>query len=157
MKLIARMLVAMLLVLSARAASVQGDITLPYSIMDTNRTARTRECGDVVKAIWDCRVSQCYGWETVFARVTLHNTGPKPRWGQCSVAFYDKDKNLVGTATQTFIARRGFKPGSRRLGVERMILLPKDRYRDIVFYQVVVNETDIPPSKQKQPILLEDP
>jgi hypothetical protein len=155
--LLAQVLAWILLALSVHAAAVQGDITLPYSIMDNNRTAPTRECGDVVKAVWNCRVSQCYGWQTLFARVTLHNTGAKPMWGQCSVAFYDKDRILVGTATQTFIARRGFKPGSRSVGKERIIVLPKDRYRDIVFYQVVVNETDVPPSKQKEPILLEDP
>jgi hypothetical protein len=157
MKLIPQVLAVMLLAPPARAASVPGDVTLPYSIMDTNRTAQTTECGDLIKAIWNCRVSQFYGWEAVFARVMLHNTGSKPMWGQCSVAFYDKDKILVGTATQTFIARRGFKPGSRRLGVERIIVVPKDRYRDIVSYQVVINETDAPPSKQKGPILLEDP
>jgi hypothetical protein len=157
MKLIPYVLVSLLLALSAQAASVQGDITLPYSVMDTNKTVQTRECGDSVKAIWNCRVGEFYGWETVFARLTITNTGAKLMWGQCSVAFYDQDKNLVGTATQTFTARRGFKPGSRRLGFVRTIVLPKDRHRDIVSYQVVINETATPPSKQKEPMLLEDP
>jgi hypothetical protein len=156
MKSILQGLALTLLALSAQAASVQGEIKLPYSVMDTNKTVKTRECGDAVKASWSCRVGQFYGWETVFARVTLSNVGSKPKWGQCSVAFYDQDKNLVGTATQTFIARRGLKPRARKLGVWR-IVLPKDRYQDIVSYQVVINETSTPPSKQKEPILLEDP
>ena len=150
-------LASMVLALSAQAASIEGDITLPYSVMDTNKTVQTGECGDAVKATWSCRVGEFYGWETIFARVTITNTGSKLMWGQCSVAFYDQDKKLVGTATQTFTARRGFKPGSRRLGFVRTIVLPKNRYRDIVSYQVVVNETDAPPSKQKGPLLLEDP
>jgi hypothetical protein len=65
MKMLAQVLVAMLLVLSARAATVRGDITLPYSIIDTNETVPTKECGDAVKASWNCRVVEFYGWETI--------------------------------------------------------------------------------------------
>jgi hypothetical protein len=97
MKIIAQMLVVMLLVHSAQAASVQGDITLPYSIMDTNKTVQTNEFGDAVKASWSCRVGEFYGWETIFAQVIMTNAGSKSMWGQCSVAFYDQDKNLVGS------------------------------------------------------------
>jgi hypothetical protein len=156
MKWICQIFALVLLELSAQAASVQGDITLPYSVMDTNKTIQTKECGAAVKAIWNCRIGQFYGWETVFAHVTITNIGSKPMWGQCSVAFYDQDKNLVGAATQTFIARRGLKPRARKLGVWR-IVLPRDKYRDIVSYQAVINETASPPLKQKEPILLEDP
>src|SRR5664279_5990203 len=129
MKVIPYVLASVVLALSAQAASIEGEITLPYSVMDTNKTVQTKECGYAVKAIWNCRVGEFYGWETIFARVTITNTGTKPMWGQCSVAFYDQDKKLVGTATQTFTARRGFKPGSRKLGFVRTIVLPKDRYR----------------------------
>jgi hypothetical protein len=156
MKWISQLSALMLFVLSVYGASVQGDITLPYSALDTNKTVQTKECGDAVKAAWNYRVGTFYGWETIFAKVSLTNTGSKPMWGQCSIAFYDQDKNLVGTATQTFIARRGFKPRARKAGTWR-IVLPKDRYRDIVSYQIVINETAAPPSKQKEPILLEDP
>jgi hypothetical protein len=156
MKLIVQVWALMLLALSVQAASVQGDITLPYSVMDTNKTVQTRECGDAMKASWSCRVGEFYGWETVFARVTITNTGSKPMWGQCSIAFYDQDKNLVGTATQTFIARRGLKPRALKAGMWR-IVLPKDRYKDIVSYKALVSETDTAPSKHKEPILLEDP
>ena len=156
MKVIPYVLASMVLALSAQAASIEGDITLPYSVMDTNRTVQAKECGDAVKATWNCRVGEFYGWETIFVRVTITNTGSKLMWGQCSVAFYDQDKKLVGTATQTFIARRGLKPRARKAGTWR-IVLPKDRYKDIVSYQIGINETATPPLKQKEPILLEDP
>ena len=77
-------------------------------------------------------------------------------WGQCSVAFYDQDRNLIGAATQTFIARRGLKPRAHKLGMCRIILL-KDKYRDVVSYQAVVSETASPSLKKKEAILLEDP
>jgi hypothetical protein len=156
MKIIAQVVVLMRLAFSGYAASIQGDITLPYSITDTNITIQTKEFGDAVKASWRCRVGDFYGWETIFAHVTITNTGSKRMWGQCSVAFYDQDKNLVGTATQTFIARRGLRPRTRKLGVCR-IILPKDRYREVVSYQAVVTEIASPPQKKKEAILLEDP
>ena len=156
MKIIAELLVVMLLTLCAQAASVQGDINLPYSIFDTNETVQTKACGDAAKATWTCRVGEFYGWETIFAHVTITNTGSKPMWGQCSLAFHDQDKNLIGAATQTFIARRGLKPRAQKAGTWR-IILPKDRYKDISSYQVVINETTSPPSKNKEAILLEDP
>jgi hypothetical protein len=156
MKLIPRLMALMLPVLSSQAASVRGDIALPFSLTDTNRTAQTRECGDGVEAVWSCRVGEFYGWEAVFAHVTLTNAGSKPMWGECSLAFYDLDRNLVGTARQTFIARRGLKPRTGKAGVLR-IVLPKDRYKDIASYEVVISETATAPLKRKETILLEDP
>jgi hypothetical protein len=120
MKIIAELLVVMLLALCAQAASVQGDITIPYIVIDTNKTVQTKDCGDDVKASWKCRLGESYGWETIFAHVTITNTGSKPMWGQCSVAFYDQDKNLVGTATQNFIARRGLNPEHGSWGCARL-------------------------------------
>ena len=77
-------------------------------------------------------------------------------WVQCSIAFYDTNKNLVGTAAQAFLPRRGLKPRQHKLGTCR-IVLPRDKYRDIVSYQAAISEIASPPSKQKEPILLEDP
>ena len=156
MKKIAQMLVVMLVALSTHAASVQGDIILPFSVLDTNKTVQTKEVGDDVKATWTCRVGEFHGWQTIFAQVNMINKGSKPMWGQCSLAFYDSDKNLIGTTTQNFIARRGLKPGAKKAGMWR-IILPKDRYKDVVSYQVVVNETTSPPSRNKETTLLEDP
>jgi hypothetical protein len=112
MKLCFHVVVFTLLALSTQAATVQGDI--PLSILDTNETVQTKQCGDGAKAIWSCRVGEFYGWETIFAHGHITNTGSKRMWGQCSLAFYDSDKSLVGTVMQAFIARRGLKPGARK-------------------------------------------
>jgi hypothetical protein len=157
MKLMFYVLASMLLTLSARAASIEGVMTLPYGLSDTNGTALTGQFGDAVKATWSCRVGEFYGWETVFARVTITNTGSQPMWGQCCMAFYDKDKKLVGTVAQPFIARRGLKSRASRTFNPCRLILPKDRYRDIVSYQAVIHETITPPLKKKESILLEDP
>jgi hypothetical protein len=142
---------------TSEAASIEGEITLPFSLADANGTALTKQSGDQVKASWSCRVSQFYGWETIFAQLTVTNTGSKTRWGQCCLAFYDKDKKLVGTAAQTFTSRRGLKPRTaRKLNVCR-IILPRDKYKDIVSYEAVIHEMDTPPAKNKESILLEDP
>lgn len=140
-----------------QAASVRGDITLPYSLSKTNTIALTDECGETVKTTWSCRVSEYYGWETIFAQVTVNNIGSKPMWVQSGLAFYDKDRNLIATTTQSFLSRSGLKRRtSKTLSPCRMVL-PKDRYKDIVSYEVVVNELSTPPSKKKETILLEDP
>ena len=149
-------LAMMLLAASSRADSVQGQITLPRSVLDTNVTVQTAQVGEAVKAKWSCRVGEFYGWDTIYAQVAMTNTASQPMWGQCSIAFYDANKNLVGAATQVFLTRHGFRPRQHKLGLWR-ILLPRDKYRDITSYQVVINEIDSPPSKQKEPILLEDP
>lgn len=157
MKVILGALAAMLLALSLRAASAAGDITLPFSLTDTNRTVSTRPFGDVVKATWSCRAGEFYGWETVFAQVTVTNTGSKPMWGECCLAFYDMNKNLVGTAAQMFTTRRGLRPRTSRTLSLCRIILPRDKYKEIVSCRAVLQETDTPPLKGKNSILLEEP
>ena len=113
---------------SLQAGPVAGDIMLPFGLTDTNRTIPTKEFGDVVRATWNCRAGEFFGWDTVFAQVTVTNTGSKPMWGECCIAFYDMDKKLVGTAARLFTTRRGLRPGvSRTLPVCR-IILPRDKY-----------------------------
>lgn len=147
----------LLLAPPAQAASVEGEIALPYSISNTAGAAEIKRFGKVVKASCSCRVAEFFGWEAVFAQLTVTNTGSKPMWGQYCLAFYDKDRRLVGTVAQSFIVRSGLKPGkSRTLGPCR-IILPRDKYKEIVSYQATICETDKPPTKQKDSILLEDP
>jgi hypothetical protein len=157
MKFIAAVLGAMLASISAQAASVEGDITLPFTLSKTAASAVIKPFGDAVKATYSCYAGEFCGWETVFAQLSVTNTGSKPMWGQCCVGFYDRDRKLVGTVTQRFVARRGLLPGkSRTLPLCRTVLA-KDKYRDIVSYQAVVYATDKPPLKTKDSILLEDP
>jgi hypothetical protein len=157
MKLIPYVLASMVLALSAQAASIEGEITLAYSLSNTSGIALLKEFGDVVKATCGCRVGEFFGWESVISQITVTNTGSKPMWGQCCVAFYDKDRKLVGAAAQGFTTRRGLKPRTARALGPCRIILPKDKYKDIVSYQAVINEMDTPPLKTKDSILLENP
>ena len=70
-----------------------------------------QEFGDVVKATCAWRTGDFFGKETVFAGVSLKNTGSKPMYCQYYVAFYDKDKKLVGATGQS--AGSGLKPGQQ--------------------------------------------
>jgi len=157
MKLIRFLLASMLAIFSAQAASIEGDVTLPYTKPKTRGTPFTVEFGSVVKAACAWQVGEYFGWETVFAAATVKNTGAKPVWVQYCVAFFDKDKNLVAAADRALTDREGLKPGkSKRLPLCR-IILPRDRYKDIVSYQATLYETDTPPLPKRDSILLEDP
>ena len=139
------------------AASTSGEITLPYSLSDTNQNAATKVCGDVAKVSWKCRAGESAGWDTLFVQATVTNSGVKPMWGQASIAFFDKDNQLVTAAAQAFVARRGLKAKSARTTGTSRLYLTKGRYQDIVSYRVVIQELDRPPQATKGTILLEDP
>ncbi|MCX6904223.1 MAG: hypothetical protein NTW03_12255 [Verrucomicrobia bacterium] len=47
---------------SAHAASVEGEIALPYSISNTAGAAVIKRFGNVVKASCSCRVAEFFGW-----------------------------------------------------------------------------------------------
>lgn len=143
--------------LAVRAESIQGTIEVPYSPLSTNRFALTKASGTEVKATWSCRAGEFYGWEALFAQLTLTNTGSRPMWGQCCLVFYDRDKRVVGSVAQAFTSRRGLKPRSARSLNPGRIILPQDRYKDIVAYEAVIFETGAPSAKKKDSILLEDP
>ena len=157
MKLMRLLLALMLAGFSARAASIEGDVTLPYIKPKSRGASFTVDFGTTVKAACAWRVGEYYGWETLLASATVKNAGDKSLWVQCCVAFYDKDRKLVATAAQALTDRDGLKPGKpRRLPLCR-IILPRDKYKDIVFYQATLYETDTPPLPKKGSILLEDP
>lgn len=143
--------------LTARAESVQAEIEVPYSPLSTNRVALTKACGGTVKATWSCRAGDFYGWDALFAQLTVTNTGSRPMWGQCCLVFYDRNKRVIGSAAQAFTSRRGLKPRSARTLNSCHIILPQDSYKDIVTYEAVIYETGAAPAKKRESILLEDP
>ena len=141
-----------------RAASTEGEITLAYSLAGSSNAAVIKEFGELVKASCSCRVSEFYGWEGIACQFKVKNTGSKPLWGQCCIAFYDKDRHLVGASAQSFTGRRGLRPGASRTLPLRQILLPeKGRYKEVLSYQATINQTETPPAKTKDSMLLEDP
>src|SRR5258708_4396164 len=90
--------------------AIQGDIKLIYSESMFNENAFKKEFGTVVKATTDWYAGDFFGKETVFAGVTVKNTGTKPMFFHYYVAFFDKDKNLVGASGQGSFGDDGLKP-----------------------------------------------
>src|ERR1035437_7081043 len=100
MKFITQTLLIMLFAVSLRAASIEGTIQLKYEKSSFADDVFKKEFGDVVKATCNWRAGDFIGKETVFAGVTVKNTGDKPMFFDYYVAFYDKDKKLVGATGQ---------------------------------------------------------
>jgi hypothetical protein len=148
MKLISYVMASMVLAVSAQAASIEGDIKLNYSKSMFSEDVFKKEFGDVVKATCKWYVGEFFGKQTVFAGITVKNTGAKPMFFHSYVAFFDKDKKLVGATGQGSFGDDGLKPGEKTQMGSCMIYLPKDKYKEIVSYQAVIYETDIAPKKK---------
>jgi hypothetical protein len=147
MKFIPHTLLILLAAVSLQAASIEGNIQLKYTDSNFDDGVFKKEFGDVVKATCAWRAGDFFGSETVFASVTVKNTGSKPMYFHYYVAFYDKDRRLVGATGQGSFGKDGLKPGEEEQEGSCLIALPKDRYKDIVSYQAVIYETDQAPKK----------
>jgi hypothetical protein len=150
MKLIPQTLLTVLFAASLQAASIEGNIQLKYSDSMFSDDTFKKQFGDVVKATCDWRAGEFFGKETVVAGITVKNTGTKPMFFQYYVAFYDKDKKLVGASGQGSFGDDGLKPGEETQMGSCLIHLPKDRYKDIVSYQAIIYETDRAPEKKRK-------
>jgi hypothetical protein len=148
MKLIPYLVASVMLALSVHAASIEGDITLKYSDSMFAKDSFKKEFGDAVKATCDWRVGEFFGKETVFAGITVKNTGSKPMFFHYYVAFFDKNKKLVGASGQGSFGDDGLKPGGETQMGSCLIHLPKGKYKEIVSYQAVIYETDTAPRKK---------
>jgi hypothetical protein len=146
MKLMALLVVA--LAISARADSIRGEIKLNYSESGFSENVFKKEFGKVVKAATSWYAGDFFGEETVFGGITVKNTGTKPMFFKYYVVFFDKDKNLIGAAGQGSFGDEGLKPGEETQLGSCLINLPKDKYKEIVSYQAVIYETDVPPKKK---------
>ena len=69
-------------------------------------------------------------------------------FSQYYVAFFDKNKKLVGASGQGSFGDKGLKPGEETQMGSCLIHLPKDKYKQIVAGQTVIYETDIAPKKK---------
>jgi len=148
MKLITQALLITLFAVSLRAATIEGTIQLKYSNSMFSEDTFKKEFGDVVKATCNWRAGEFFGEETVFAGITVKNTGKKPMFFNYYVVFFDKDKKLVGASGQGSFGDDGLKPGEETQMGSCLIKLPKNRYKDIVSYQAVIYETDTAPKKK---------
>jgi len=147
MKLVLQTLFVMFFAVSLQAAQIEGNIQLKFAKDAYDDGVFKQEFGDVLKADCAWYAGNFFGEETVFAGVTVKNTGSKPMWFRYYVAFYDKDKKLVGATGQGHTGPNGLRPGDSEQEASCLFGLPKDRYKDIVFYQAVIYETDQAPKK----------
>jgi hypothetical protein len=147
MKFIPHTLVMLLAAVSLQAAQIEGTIQLKFTSDAFDDGVFKQEFGDVLKAKCMWYAGNFFGQETVFAGVNVRNTGTKPMFFRYYVAFYDKDKKLVGATGQGHTGPNGLRPGDSEQEASCIIGLPKDRYKDIVSYQPVLYETDQPPTK----------
>lgn len=147
MKLTSQTLLILFFALSLRAASIEGTIQLKYTDSMFSEETFKKEFGDVVKATCNWHAGDFFGEETIFAGITVKNTAKKPMFFNYYVAFYDKDKKLIGASGQGSFGDDGLKPGEETQMGSCLIKLPKNRYKDIVSYQAVLYETDTAPKK----------
>lgn len=137
-----------LVTISGRAATLEGEIELKYDESTFSKSGFVKQFGDLVKATTGWRVGDSFGKETIFASVTAKNTGTKPMFFQYYVAFFDKDKKLVGATGQSSFGDQGLKPGEETSLSSCLVHLPKGRYKDIASFQAVIYETDQPLKKK---------
>jgi hypothetical protein len=149
----------LLLALWARAAAIEGDIQFTYADATRRSSVFQKEFGEMVKATCVWRVAKVNGRDIVFAEIRVTNTDSKPLWFHYSVAFFDKDKKLLGAAGRTLFDEEGLQPGKKPVSQMCGVYLPKDKYKDIASYQAVIYDLDAPPSTvvKKKAMVLEDP
>ena len=142
-------LLILLAAVSLRAQTIiGGDIKLKYSESMFAEDSFKKEFGNVVKATTDWRAGDFFGNETVFAGVKVKNTGSKPMFFHYYVAFFDKDKKLIGSTGQGSFGDDGLKPGAETQMGSCLIELPKDKYKEITSFQAAIYETDTAPKKK---------
>jgi hypothetical protein len=158
MKLIPPVLVLMILAFSAGAASLEGEVLFSRAKARGRGNVIRKEFGTEVKATTDWWLSTTSGRETIFAGLKVINAGSKPVWCSYYVAFYDKEKTLVCAGSSQTYDEEGLLPGKPAKTMPCIIYLPKDKYKDIFSYQVILYEMDTPliSTKKKAP-LVEDP
>ena len=124
---------------STYGAAVSGEIALK----ETDSSAKesfVKAFGDTLKATTAWRVGDFFGRQTVFAGITVKNTGPKPMAFEYCVAFYDKNRKLIGAASQSSFGDEGLKPGADIQLGSCLIKLPRNKFKEIKYYEAVLYE-----------------
>jgi hypothetical protein len=122
---------------ASQAAAISGEIALKES---DSRGGFIKNFGTTLKATTSWRVADFFGKQTVYAGITVKNLGPKPVAFEYSVAFYDKDRRLVGAASQGSFGESGLKAGGELQLGSCLIKLPPNKYKEIKYYEAVLYE-----------------
>ena len=131
-----------------RAAALEGEITLKYDESAFGKHAFEKQFGEAVKATTKWRVGDFFGKETIFAGANVKNTSTKPMFFEYFVAFFDKDRKLIGAAGQSSFGDTGLKPGEETQLGSCLVHLPKGKYKDVAYFQLVLYESDQPTKKK---------
>lgn len=127
------------------ASTLNGEISLEFpNKRAISEKAFKKEFGEVIKATTDWYVGDFFGKEVLFAGVTVKNTGKVSKAYQYYVAFFNKDNELIGAIGQSSFGTEGLKPGENTQLASCLITLPKDKYKEIKFYQAILYESDLP-------------
>jgi hypothetical protein len=92
--------------------------------------------GKNIKFESDLHRFEFMGMTSVVGRGSLKNTSDKKLHASLHIAFFDKDKNLLGCGAQTFFA---VMPGAQQF-VNLVIGLPADVADQIASYQITLYE-----------------
>jgi hypothetical protein len=158
MKLISRVLLLMFLASSARGASLEGEVLFSRGKSGGRGNVIRKEFGAEVKATTDWWLSTMAGKEMIFAGLKVINTGSKPVYCSYYVAFYDRERALVCTGSSQTYEEEGLLPGKPAKTMPCMMYLPKDKYKDIFSFHLILYEMDSPlVNTRKKATLLEDP
>jgi hypothetical protein len=147
MKSILAAFLALCFAVATQAATLEGTIELKYTDSPFSKDNFKKEFGDLVKVTCNWHVGDFFGQETINAGIHVKNTGAKPMHFNFYVAFFDKDKKLVGATGQGSFSE-GLKPGEEDQMGSCLIHLPKGRYKDVASFQAVIYETDEAPKKE---------
>ncbi len=133
--------VSLLMVVTSQCATIEGEVSLkegdPF-----DKISFVRTFGDTVKATTNWRVGDFFGKQTIFAGITVTNTGHKTVTCHYYVAFFDAKKKLIAAVGQDSFENGGLKPGEGAQLGSCLIKLPKGTYKQIKLYEAVIYDDE---------------
>lgn len=125
----------------AFAVSKEGPCKLKKSQAFDESDAVKVEVGTGIKGVCKFYVTDFFDAEIIDAGIQLTNTTNKPRYCYYNVAFFDKDDQLVGCASQG-TSGDGLGAGKTMISGSLLIPLPKGLYEKVVKYKIAFYESD---------------
>ena len=105
--------------------------------------------GEKVKGTCSFYIDEFFGKKIVNANIKIENTTDNAMFCEYHVAFFDKNGNLVGCASQGTMGDDGLGAGKETLLGSCLITVPKDKLKRIASYKVTFYESDTPIGKME--------
>ena len=96
--------------------------------------------GDKIKANCKFYIDEFFKKKIIWAGADLENTSSKSMHYAYYVAFFDKDRNIIGCAHQSSMGN-GLKPGEKTQLGSCLISLPSSEFAKVKYYQVLIYES----------------